>query len=117
MIEERLKSTALAPMPLRSHDTGVSPTRSRRRFTATYKLQILEAVAQCTQPGALGAPRRGPKPTAPDTRAKRIVKRIAKLERQLKRTSPRCNVLDPSVRSQQKRAFVLLGGLVQAFRD
>jgi len=33
----------------------VSPTRNRRRFTAIYKLKILEAAAQCTQPGALGA--------------------------------------------------------------
>lgn len=46
---------SLAPTPLPSHETGVSPTRTRRRFSAAYKLKILEAAAQCTKPGDLGA--------------------------------------------------------------
>jgi len=46
---------SLAPTLLYSHDTGVSPTRTRRRFTTAFKLQMLEAAAQCTKPGELGA--------------------------------------------------------------
>ena len=96
---------SLAPTLLPSYDTGVSPTRTRRRFTAAYKLKILEAAAQCTKLGDLGAllrreglytshlaawraaarrgelaglaQRRGPKPTPPDPH----VKQIATLER------------------------------------
>ena len=48
-------SSALSVAPLLLHDTGVSPTRTRRQFTATYKLQILAAAAACTKPGELGA--------------------------------------------------------------
>lgn len=46
---------SLVPQLLQPHDTGVSPTRTRRRFTAAYKLKILEAAAQCTKPGDVGA--------------------------------------------------------------
>ena len=102
---------SLAPTLLPSYDTGVSPTRTRRRFSAAYKLKILEAAAQCTKPGDLGAllrreglytshlaawraaarrgevaglaQRRGPKPTPPDPH----VKQIATLERQLARAT------------------------------
>ena len=48
-------SSALSVAPLLLHDTGVSPTRTRRQFTATYKLQILAAADACTKPGELGA--------------------------------------------------------------
>jgi transposase len=96
---------SLAPTLLPSYGTGVSPTRTRRRFPAAYKLKILEAAAQCTKLGDLGAllrreglytshlaawraaarrgevaglaQRRGPKPTPPDPH----VKQIATLER------------------------------------
>ena len=124
-------STALAPTPLLSHDTGVSPTRSRRRFAATYKLQLLEAAAQCTQPGALGAllrreglysshltawraaarrgelaglaQRRGPKPTVPHP----CVKRIAALERDLKRATARAERAEVIVELQKKVSQLL----------
>jgi transposase len=46
---------SLASTLLQSHDTGVSPTRTRRRFTAAYQLKTLEAAAQCTKLGELGA--------------------------------------------------------------
>ena len=48
-------SSALSVAPLLLHDTGVSPTRTRRQFTTTYKLQILAAADACTKPGELGA--------------------------------------------------------------
>ena len=48
-------SSALSVSPLLLHDTGVSPTRSRRQFSAAYKLQILTAADACTKPGELGA--------------------------------------------------------------
>lgn len=124
-------SAALASRPLLSHDVGVSPTRTRRRFTAAYKLQMLEAAAQCTKPGELGAllrreglysshlsvwraaarrgelaglaKRRGPKPPPPDP----SVKRIADLERQLKRATARADRLELIVGLQKKVAQLL----------
>lgn len=122
---------SLAPTLLHSHDTGVSPTRTRRRFTAAYKLKILEAAAQCTEPGDFGAllrreglytshlaawraaarrgelaglaHRRGPKPTPPDPR----VKQIAALERQLARVTARAERLELIVELQKKVAQLL----------
>jgi transposase len=123
---------SLAPTLLYSHDTGVSPTRTRRRFTAAFKLQMLEAAAKCTKPGELGAllrreglysshlvawrtaaksgklvagrtPRRGPKPTAVDPN----VKRIATLERQLGRATARAERLELIVELQKKVAQLL----------
>jgi len=109
----------------------VSSTRSRRRFTAAFKLKILSAAAQCTKPGELGAllrreglysshlsvwraaarrgevaglsQRRGPKPAPPDPR----VKRIADLERQLVRATARAERLELIVELQKKVAQLL----------
>jgi transposase len=123
---------SLAPTLLYSHDTGVSPTRTRRRFTAAFKLQMLEAADQCTKPGELGAllrreglysshlsvwraavksgtliageaRRRGPKSTPPDP----SVKRIALLERQLRRATARAERLELIVDLQKKVAQLL----------
>jgi transposase len=123
---------SLAPKLLYSHDTGVSPTRTRRRFTAAFKLQMLEAAAQCTKPGELGAllrreglysshlvawraaatsgklvageaRRRGPKPRPSDP----SVKRIALLERQLKHATARAERLALIVELQKKVAQLL----------
>ena len=113
------------------HDVGVSSTRSRRRFTAAYKLQILEAAAACTKPGDLGAllrreglysshlsawraaarrgeaaglaQRRGPKPTPPDPSATRI----AALERQLAEATARAERLELIVELQKKVSQLL----------
>ena len=122
---------SLAPTLLPSHDTGVSPTRTRRRFPAAYKLKILEAAAQCAKPGDLGAllrreglytshlaawraaarrgelaglaQRRGPKPAPPDPH----VKQIATLERQLARATARAERLERIVELQKKVAQLL----------
>ena len=48
-------SSALSVLPLSNSETGVSATRTRRRFTTAYKLQILVAADGCTKPGELGA--------------------------------------------------------------
>jgi transposase len=125
---------SLAPKLLQSHDTGVSPTRTRRRFTAAFKLQMLEAAAQCTKPGELGAllrreglysshlsvwraaarrgeltgpaRRRGPKPTRSRS-ADLQTARIADLERQLRRTTARAARLEFIVELQKKVAQLL----------
>lgn len=125
-------SSALASQPLLQHDVRVSTTRTRRRFTAAFKLKMLEAAAQCTKPGELGAllrreglysshlttwraaarrgelaglaQRRGPKPKAPDP----SVKRIAELERQLARATARADRLELIV-GLQKKVSQLLG--------
>jgi transposase len=122
---------SLAPSLVLAQDVGVSPTRPRRRFTAAYKSQIIAAAAQCTKPGELGAllrreglysshltawraaarrgklaglaQRRGPKPVAVDP----SVKRIAALERQLKRTTARAERAELIVELQKKVALLL----------
>ena len=132
MIEDVLLS--LVPQLLQSHDIGVSPTRTRRRFTAAFKLKILESAAQYSEPGDLGAllrreglytshlaawraaarrgelaglaQRRGPKPTPPDP----SVKKIATLERQLARATARAERLEIIVEVQKKVSQLL--GLV-----
>lgn len=48
-------SVALAQDAMVVHDVEVSARRSRRRFSAAYKLKMLEGAATCTKPGALGA--------------------------------------------------------------
>lgn len=55
MIEEVHISSSLATLPMPLHDVGVSPHRDRRRFTAAFKLKILEEAARCVESGALGA--------------------------------------------------------------
>ncbi len=122
---------SLVPQLLQSYDTVVSTARTRRRFTAAFKLKILEAAAQCTEPGALGAllrreglytshlaagraaarrgelaglaQRRGPKPALPDP----SVKRIAALERELARATARAERLEIIVELQKKVSQLL----------
>lgn len=122
---------SLVPQPLQSYDTGVSPTRTRRRFTAAFKLKILEAAAQCKEPGDLGAllrreglytshlaawrtaarrgelaglaQKRGPKPVPVDP----SVKKIAVLERQLARANARAERLELIVEVQKKVSQLL----------
>jgi transposase-like protein len=36
-------------------DPEVKPIKRRRRFTAAYKIRILEEADQCTEPGQMGA--------------------------------------------------------------
>ena len=48
-------SSALSVLPLPAHETGVSPTRTRRQFTSAFKLQMRAAADACTKPGELGA--------------------------------------------------------------
>ena len=91
----------------KTHDGGMPEKAQRRRFTAVYKLKVLQEADQATAPGALGAllrreglysshlaawraarrrgelaglaRRRGPKPVRPDPTAARV----ARLERHL----------------------------------
>ena len=44
--------------PIEGPDPEVVPRAKRRQFTAKYKLQILDEVDQCDQPGQIGAVRR-----------------------------------------------------------
>ena len=132
-------SMALAPPPVLAHDTGGSPTRPRRQFTAAYKRQILEAAAPCTQAGQLSAllrrdglysshlaacraaarrgelaalsQRRGPKATPPDPR----MKPIAALERQLARVTARAERAEAIVELHKKVSQLL--GLALPPRD
>ena len=121
-------SSALAPAQLIVHDTGVSASPSRRRFTAAYKRSILRDAARCTQPGDLAAllrreglysshlaawraaerrgdlagptKPRGPTATPVDPQAKRV----AELERQLAKATARAERAEGLVALQKKVA-------------
>jgi transposase len=128
VIEDVRMSSALAPAQLIVHDTGVSASPSRRRFTAAYKRSILRDAARCSQPGDLAAllrreglysshlaawraaerrgdlagptKRRGPTATPVDPQAKRV----AELERQLAKTTARAERAEGLVALQKKVA-------------
>ena len=124
-------ASSLAQSPVLVHDVGVSTDRSRRRFTAAYKQQMLEEAARCTAPGALGAllrreglysshlaawraaaargeltgpaRRRGPKPVPPDPQAKQV----AVLKRALAQALARAEHAEALVDLQTKVAALL----------
>ena len=135
-----MSSVALAQDPMVVHDVEVPARRTRRRYSATYKLKVLAEAAQCQKPGELGAllrreglyssmlaawrraaergqlaglsKPRGPKPAAADPRAKGI----AELERQLARAVARAEHAEALVRLQKKVAQ-LLGHAVPSSDD
>jgi transposase len=128
VIEELQMASVLAPAALMIHDTGVSVTPSRRRFTVAYKRSIVRDAARCTQPGDLAAllrreglysshlaawraaerrgeltgptRRRGPPATPGDPQATRI----AVLERQLAKAMARAERAEGLVALQKKVA-------------
>jgi transposase len=139
VIEEVPMSSALSVLPLSEIETGVSATRTRRRFTTAYKLQILTAADACTQPGALGAllrreglysshlafwraaqrrgelhgptKRRGPVAAVPDPARKQI----ATLERALAKATARAERAELIIEAQKK--FSQLLGLTLPSHD
>ena len=124
-------SSALSVLPVPPHDTGVSATRTRRQFSAAYKLQILAAADACTKPGELGAllrreglysshlafwraaqrrgelqgpaRRRGPVATVPDP----TQKHIAALERALATATARAERAELIIEAQKKFSQLL----------
>ncbi len=126
-------ATALAPNQLLTSNGGVSPTPSRRRFSVSYKRQLLAEAARATKPGELGAllrreglysshlaawraaerrgelvvgagqRRRGPAPTPVDPN----VKRVAELQRQLAKATRRAERAEALVEVQKKVAALL----------
>jgi transposase-like protein len=50
-----MTAPALASNAVFSHDSAVSPTPNRRRFTAAYKMKILEETDRCNHHGDIGA--------------------------------------------------------------
>jgi len=131
VIEDVIVSVALPPVALHVHDVGVSPSRTRRRFTTAYKLSMLTAAARCTQPGDVAAllrreglysshlaawraaqrrgelagpsRRRGPRPRAANPQTKRV----ADLERQLAKATARAERAEALVAVQKKVAALL----------
>jgi transposase-like protein len=128
-----IEDVSLSPAPtlVLNPDVSVSATRTRRRFTAAYKRQILDAAAACTRPGEIGAllrreglysshltawraadrqgealtQRRGPAPTAPNP----LAPRVAELERALAQATRRADRAELIVDAQKK--FSALIGL------
>jgi transposase-like protein len=115
-----------------AQEVEVVAKAQRRRFTAAYKRQILEKVAQCTGPGDVGAllrreglysshltawraarargelagegaRRRGPKPTPRDP----AVKRMLQLERENRRLRARAERAEALVEVQKKLSAFL----------
>ena len=89
-------SSALSVAPLFFHDTGVSPTRTRRQFTATYKLQILTAADACTKPGELGALLRREGLYSSHLAVWRAARRRGDLQGPAKRRGPTRSTPDPA---------------------
>ena len=89
-------SSALSVAPLLLHDTGVSPTRTRRQFTATYKLQILATADACTKPGELGALLRREGLYSSHLAMWRAAQRRGDLQRPAKRRGPARLAPDPA---------------------
>ncbi len=59
--ESRMSCCLFVPQLLQSYDTVVSTARARRRFTAAFKLKILEAAARvAAAPATVPAPRMAP---------------------------------------------------------
>ena len=50
-----MTAPALASIAVFPHDSAVSPTPARRRFTAAYKMKILEETDRCNHHGDIGA--------------------------------------------------------------
>lgn len=126
-----MSAVALAQDSMLVHDVEVSTRRSRRRFTAAYKVKVLEEAERCATPGAVGAllrreglysshltawraaarrgelaglaQRRGPKATRRPTDAKRV----AELERQVVRLTARAEHAEALVALQKKVAELL----------
>ena len=124
-------SAAFSGVALLQSDNGVSPTRTRRRFTVAFKRKVLAEAVACTKPGELGAllrreglysshltqwraaerrgeltgptKRRGPTRTPTDP----SVKRIATLERELATANARAARLEIIVACQKKVAQLM----------
>lgn len=105
--------SALATPVLHSSDVGVSASRTRRRFTTTYKLKILTAVADCTQHGDVAALLRREGLYASHLAAWRAAQRRGEytdLTNPARRRGPRPRPADPSA----KRIAALERQLAQA---
>ena len=126
-----MTAVALAQDSMLVHDVEVSTRRTRRQFSAAYKLKMLKEAQGCTAPSALGAllrreglytshlaawraaarrgelaglaQRRGPKPARPNAEAKRL----ADLERQVARLTARAEHAEALVELQKKVALLL----------
>jgi transposase len=112
------------------HDVQVTAQNRRRRFSAAYKLKIVDEADECSKPGDLGAllrreglysshlatwrrardqgelaetPKRGRKPKPVDPNAKRV----AELERQLAKATARAERAEALVELQKKVAALL----------
>ena len=103
-------SSALSVSPLLLHDAGVSPTRTRRQFTTTYKLQILAAADACTKPGELGALLRREGLYSSHLAVWRAARRRGDLQGPAKRRGPTRSTPDPA----RKQIAVLERALAQA---
>ena len=109
-------SSALSVSPLLLHDTGVSPTRTRRQFTATYTLQILAAADASTKPGALGALLRREGLSSSHLAMWRAAQRRGDLQRPAKRRGPAPAAPDPARKQIAELARALANATARAER-
>ncbi len=111
----------------KKHDVGMPEKAQRRRFTAAYKLKVLDEAASCRAPGELGAllrreglssshlaarrrgelaglaVRRGPARRLPNP----LIGRVAVLDRQLAAATKRAERAEAIVAVQKKIAALL----------
>lgn len=91
----------LAPAVDISHDTAVSPTPGRRRFTAAYKMKILEQADRCIHNGDIGALLRREGLYSSQLAAWRQARKEGDLAARaalVKRRGPKPRVADPSAK-------------------
>jgi transposase len=127
-----LKSNRHSSTPPSSQSTEVTEKATRRKFTAKYKLRILEEADACTEPGEIGAllrreglyashltvwrearrrgalgelapKKRGPRAAVFDPRDKQI----AELQQQLRKASARAERAEALVELQKKVSELL----------
>lgn len=103
-------SSALSVLPLPEIETGVSATRTRRQFSAAYKLQMLAAAVACTKPGELGALLRREGLYSSHLAFWRAAQRRGELHGPTKRRGPVAAVPDPA----QKQLAALERALAKA---
>jgi transposase len=96
VIEEVLMSSTQAVLPVRDPETGVSSTRTRRRFSTAQKLQLLAAADACTKPGELGALLRREGLYSSHLSVWRAAQRRGELQGPAKRRGPVAAVPDPA---------------------
>ena len=110
---------ALASDVVIPHDSAVSPTPGRRRFTAAYKMRILEEIDRCNHHGDIGALLRREGLYSSQLAAWRRAREQGDLATRaalVQRRGPKPKQVDPSKKRSDKRIAELERELARAVK-